>query len=185
MRRLAKGHTAADFGRALGLLRQHGLAVHPTFIPFHPWTTPRDYGAFLERIADYDLIASVNLPSASWCRPGRSSSSYQRWPPCSARLTPGDSSSRGGIPTPRSTPSTPTVLEAVTAGECEGRSRAEIFVAVWHLAGLGSRHDWADAAEASGGVPHLLEPWFCCAEPPAMRLGCPGGRADLTGILRL
>ena len=59
LRRLAKGHTAADFGRALGLLRQHGLAVHPTFIPFHPWTTPRDYGAFLERIADYDLVASV------------------------------------------------------------------------------------------------------------------------------
>ena len=59
LRRLAKGHTAADFARALGLLRQHGLAVHPTFIPFHPWTTPRDYGAFLERIAAYDLIASV------------------------------------------------------------------------------------------------------------------------------
>jgi hypothetical protein len=59
LRRLAKGHTAADFGRALGLLRRHGLAVHPTFIPFHPWTTPHDYGAFLERIADYDLVGSV------------------------------------------------------------------------------------------------------------------------------
>ena len=64
-----------------------------------------------------------------------------------------------------------TVLKAVTAGECEGRSRAENFDAVWRLAGLGSRPDWADAAEAAGGVPHLLEPWFCCAEPPAVRLG--------------
>jgi hypothetical protein len=33
--------------------------VHPTFIPFHPWTTHRDYGAFLERIGAYDLVASV------------------------------------------------------------------------------------------------------------------------------
>jgi len=62
------------------------------------------------------------------------------------------------------------VLEAVTAGECEGRSRAEIFNAVWRLAGLGSRHDCTDPTEAAGGVPHLLEPWFCCAEPPAVRL---------------
>jgi hypothetical protein len=54
-----KATPTADFGRALGLLRQHGLAVHPTFIPFHPWATPRDYGAFLERIAAYNLVASV------------------------------------------------------------------------------------------------------------------------------
>jgi len=65
------------------------------------------------------------------------------------------------------------MLEAVTAGECEGRFRAEIFDAVWRLAGLGSRHGWPDPAEAAGCVPHLLKAWFCCAEPPAIRLGVP------------
>lgn len=44
------------------------------------------------------------------------------------------------------------MLEAVTAGECEGLSRAEIFDAVWRLAGVGSRHDRAHPAEAAGGV---------------------------------
>jgi hypothetical protein len=47
--------------------------------------------------------------------------------------------------------------EAATAGECEGRSRAEIFDAVWRPAGLGSRDD---CPEAAGGVPHLLEAWL-------------------------
>jgi len=93
LRRLAKGHTAADFGRALGLFRQHGLAVHPTFIPFHPWTT------------------------------------------------------------------------LVTMGRSANASPATTSSPAWH--------DWADSAEAAGGVPHLLEPWFCCAEPPAVRLGAP------------
>lgn len=83
-----------------------------------------------------------------------------------------DSSSRGGISTLRSAPSR-AVLEAVTPGECEGRSRAEIFDAVWRLAGLGSRHNCEDPTEAASGVPHLLEPWFCYAEPPAVRLGAP------------
>jgi hypothetical protein len=46
--------------------------------------------------------------------------------------------SRGGISALRSTPSS-AVLEAVTAGECERRSGAEIFDAVWRLAGLGRR----------------------------------------------
>jgi hypothetical protein len=49
----------------------------------------------------------------------------------------------------------------------------EIFDAVWRLAGLGSRHDCAYPAHVAGGVAHLLEPWFCCAEPPAVRLGVP------------
>ena len=176
LRRLAKGHTAADFGRALGLLRQHGLTVHPTFIPFHPWTTPRDYGAFLERIADYDLVASVAPIQLALRLLVPAGSLLLDLPEMAAVLGPFDA---GRLvfpwrhPDPKVDALQAAVLEAVTAGECEGRSRAEIFDAVWRLAGLGSRHDCADPAEAAGGVPHLLEPWFCCAEPPAVRLGAP------------
>ena len=66
-----------------------------------------------------------------------------------------------------------SALEAVTAGSATGDPGGEILEAVWRLAGFGSRHGWADPAEAAGGVPHVLEPWFCCAEPPAVRLGAP------------
>ena len=176
LRRLAKGHTAADFGRALGLLRRHGLAVHPTFIPFHPWTTPRDYGAFLERIDAYDLVASVAPIQLALRLLVPAGLLLLDLPEMAAVLGPFDA---GRLvfpwrhPDPKVDALQAAVLEAVTAGECEGRSRAEIFDAVWCLTGLGSRHDCADPTEAAGGVPHLLEPWFCCAEPPAIRLGVP------------
>ena len=63
------------------------------------------------------------------------------------------------------------MLEAVTAGEAQGWCRAEIFAAVWERAGLPPR-DLDAAPEPSTAIPpHLLEPWFCCAEPPAVRLG--------------
>jgi Radical SAM superfamily len=122
LRRLAKGHTAADFGRALGLLRRHGLAVHPTFIPFHPWTTARDYGAFLERIADYDLVGSVAPIQLALRLLVPAGSLLLDLPEMTAVLGPFD-------------------VDRLVSG----------------LAGLGSRHDCADPAEAAGGVPHLLK----------------------------
>jgi len=144
LRRLAKGHTTADFGRALGLLRQHGLAVHPTFIPFHPWTTPRDYAAFLERIAAYDLVASVAPIQLALRLLVPAGSLLLDLPEMAAVLCPFDA---GRLvfpwrhPDPEVDALHAAVLETVTAGECEGRSREETFDAVWRLAGLGSQHD--------------------------------------------
>ena len=59
LRRLAKGHTAADIARAFELLRHHGLAVNPTFIPFHPWMTFRNYQTFLREILNHGLVENV------------------------------------------------------------------------------------------------------------------------------
>jgi len=38
--KLDKGHTRADFVEAVYATRAAGLTPSPTFIPFHPWTTP-------------------------------------------------------------------------------------------------------------------------------------------------
>ena len=84
---------------------------------------------------------------------------------------------RGGNLDPKVDALQAAVLEAVTAGECEGRSRAEIFDAVRRLAGLGSRHDCTDPARRPAA--------YCtCSNPgsarrtagPAAR--CPSGGAD-------
>ena len=40
---LDKGHTRADFERAAGLVREAGIALAPTFVPFTPWTTLEGY----------------------------------------------------------------------------------------------------------------------------------------------
>ena len=59
LRKLDKGHTRADFLEALRLLRSHGLAMKPTFIPFTPWTTLEGYAELRQAIEELDLIAHV------------------------------------------------------------------------------------------------------------------------------
>ena len=38
--RLDKGHTTEEAVRAIALLREHGIEMRPSFMPFTPWTTP-------------------------------------------------------------------------------------------------------------------------------------------------
>jgi radical SAM superfamily enzyme YgiQ (UPF0313 family) len=59
LERFDKRHTRADFVRAVGLLREIGLPLNPTFVAFTPWTTRRGYLAFLESIHDLDLVENV------------------------------------------------------------------------------------------------------------------------------
>jgi radical SAM superfamily enzyme YgiQ (UPF0313 family) len=59
LRLLDKGHTRADFVRVVELMREIGLPLSPTFIPFTPWTTIESYNELLEAIVALDLIGSV------------------------------------------------------------------------------------------------------------------------------
>src|SRR5437660_2244861 len=57
--KLEKGHTRADFFRALDLCHNAGLTLQPTFLPFTPWPTRGAYFDLLETIAEQNLVASV------------------------------------------------------------------------------------------------------------------------------
>jgi radical SAM superfamily enzyme YgiQ (UPF0313 family) len=57
---LAKGHTRADVELALRLVRDAGIALRPTWVPFTPWTTRDDYRVMLEFIAREGLIDHVD-----------------------------------------------------------------------------------------------------------------------------
>ncbi len=48
LRRLDKGHTRADVMAALAIVRQAGIALRPTWVPFTPWTTLADYREILD-----------------------------------------------------------------------------------------------------------------------------------------
>ena len=58
--RLEKGHTTAQAVQALELLREHGIETRPSFMPFTPWTTPRDVLDIVDFVAAHDLIANVD-----------------------------------------------------------------------------------------------------------------------------
>src|SRR5207247_1360089 len=63
--RLEKGHTKADVVVALDILRDAGIPLRPSFVPFTPWSTRDDYGELL-RFADAEgLIDRAGLPSAT------------------------------------------------------------------------------------------------------------------------
>ncbi len=57
--RLRKGHTRRDVERAVGLCRDAGLALAPTFVPFTPWTTGAGYRDLLAEIDRLDLVEQV------------------------------------------------------------------------------------------------------------------------------
>ena len=57
--KLQKGHTRADFVQAVGLCRDAGVALAPTFVPFTPWTTVEGYIELLEQIERLDLVEAV------------------------------------------------------------------------------------------------------------------------------
>jgi radical SAM superfamily enzyme YgiQ (UPF0313 family) len=57
--KLRKGHTRADFIRAVALCRDAGVTLAPTFVPFTPWTTLDGYLELLDRIDALDLIGQV------------------------------------------------------------------------------------------------------------------------------
>src|SRR5262249_39795622 len=57
--RLDKGHTRAEFERALDLCREAGLVMQPTFIAFHPWMGRERYLEFLGFLEERDLVEAV------------------------------------------------------------------------------------------------------------------------------
>ncbi|MGH2884796.1 MAG: CUAEP/CCAEP-tail radical SAM (seleno)protein [Solirubrobacteraceae bacterium] len=60
LERLDKGHTTAEAVSAIELLREHGIETRPSFMPFTPWTTPRDVLEIVDFVAAHDLVANVD-----------------------------------------------------------------------------------------------------------------------------
>ncbi len=60
LNRLEKGHTRDDVSEALLILRDAGIAMRPTFVPFTPWTTLDDYVDILEFIESEGLVDHVD-----------------------------------------------------------------------------------------------------------------------------
>lgn len=57
---LAKGHTVADASEAVILLREHGIEVRPSWLPFTPWTTIDGLVDLLDFVIAHDLVANVD-----------------------------------------------------------------------------------------------------------------------------
>ena len=169
--KLEKGHTRADFVEAVYAIRAAGLTPSPTFIPFHPWTTPFGYIDLLAMITELDLIENVApvqlairllIPEGSRILELAEMKHYLGGfdaEKLSYTWTPAD---------PCADDLQSKVYKTIQHGEREGATRRAIFEQVWVLA----HNACEQSAPAlpperadSSTVPVLSEPWYCCAEP--------------------
>jgi radical SAM superfamily enzyme YgiQ (UPF0313 family) len=177
--RLDKGHTSAEAVLALDLLREHGIETRPSFMPFTPWTTPRDVLEIVDFVAAHDLVANVD-PVQYTIR--------LLVPEGSLLLERQDLREHLG-PYEAERLSYPWRSADPAADRLHGRLNALVqqSAAAEEPAGLTFARIRAAAREATGepavaepepipmgsseGRPRLTEPWFCCAEPTEDQFG--------------
>jgi hypothetical protein len=162
LRRLDKGHTAADAARAVTLLREHGLDPHPTMLPFTPWTTPADVRDIVAFVVDHDLVEvtePVQLSLRLLVPPG----SLLLDLPEMASFLDGYDASAG---TWRWHAADPEV-DALQADLAALAAAGAPFAALAERCGV----TVPATALVARGRPRLTEPWFCCAEPTVEQYG--------------
>ncbi|MGA2711964.1 MAG: CUAEP/CCAEP-tail radical SAM protein [Bryobacteraceae bacterium] len=157
--RLAKGHTRADFLRALDLTRANGLTMVPTFLPFTPWTTREAYLDLLRAVRDLDLIGNVApiqltirllIPSGSKL--------LELEDMLLGEFDPAALAWRWEHPDPEMDRLASNLQNLVRVGDKRGASRTELFEMIWKRA-VGVFPDFH--LEDRTTIPYLTEPWFC------------------------
>lgn len=163
--RLLKGHTRADFEQALALVRAQHIALLPTFIPFHPWTTRASYLDLLQTLVTLDLVEAVSPVQLAIRLLVPRGSRMLDDPESAARLGAFREDVLG-YPWTHEDPAVDALQRAVQAIAGGSEDRHEQFRKIWALA-----HQAAavrpPAWQPSGALApaQLSEPWYCCAEP--------------------
>jgi len=172
---LDKNHTRADFERALQLCREAGIYMAPTFVPFTPWTSLEGYLELLRTLVRLRLAEA--LPPIQLCiRLLVPEGSYLlRLPGFRDRIASFDANLLG-YPWRHADARVDALQQALQAlaaqGEQEGLTRSEIFGRIWRRAhgALGVAPPPLGQADCGEPIPHLSEPWYCCAEPTDQQL---------------
>jgi radical SAM superfamily enzyme YgiQ (UPF0313 family) len=172
---LEKGHTRADFLQVAARFRALEMTLHPTFVPFSPWTTTESYLELLrvicgeeltENVAPIQLGIRLLIPEGSRMLeledirraigPFDSQSLVYPWKHADARV---DALAE-------------RVQEIAAGADREKLTRTAAFERVWEAA-----HRFAGVAaprlplgRGARAVPFLSEPWYCCAEPTSDQL---------------
>jgi radical SAM superfamily enzyme YgiQ (UPF0313 family) len=173
LEKLDKGHTREDFVEVLRACGEAGLAIQPTFVAFHPWTTLESYCEMLEFLREHGLVESVAPIQLS----------IRLLIPAGSRLMELEEArrlveefDREGLAYPwvhrdaRVDELQREVAGMVSEGDRAGWSRSLTFGRIEkrarEVAGLKVvEGNPLQVLTAPVGVPHLTEAWYCCAEP--------------------
>jgi hypothetical protein len=157
--RFDKGHTRADFERALALMRARGLTMMPTFVAFTPWTTRAAYLDLLRAVRDLDLVeqvAPIQLAIRLLIPAG--SRLLELTDLGAGPFDPVAMSYRWVHPDEEMDRLCADLQRVIQAADRRGQGRREVFGLIWQRA-FGELPDFMLPARAT--VPYLTEPWYC------------------------
>ncbi len=168
---LEKGHVRQEVFEALAILRQAGIALRPSWVPFTPWTTLEDYLeilAFVEQERLVYHIDPVQYAIRLLVPPGSGLLGRSAIQPFLRDLDQAHFYYRWGHPDPRMDALHERVSERVEQAARQEEDAAVTFARIKALAvqahGVAERHVAVPQAEGAR-PPRLTEAWFCCAEP--------------------
>ncbi|HYK40219.1 MAG TPA: CUAEP/CCAEP-tail radical SAM protein [Candidatus Eremiobacteraceae bacterium] len=166
---LDKGHTRADFLYVARKFRELGMTLHPTFVPFTPWTTIEGYLDLLRVLCEEELVENV-VPVQLGIRllipEGSRMLELEE-----IRNTIGAFDRESLVyPWKNSDPRMDLLSEKVQGLAATADSakwpRAKTYEAIWKMAHAVAGEPAPNLRlHASKAVPFLSEPWYCCAEP--------------------
>lgn len=166
---LEKGHTRADVALALDVVRQAGITLRPSLLPFTPWATLDDYLdilAFVEEEGLIDQVDPVQYTIRLLIPPGSLLLSRSAIRPFLGPLDPAGLSYRWTHPDPRMDELQREVSGLVAAGARTGDDPAATFYRLRARAAARAGNPLANGAvrlpAPERPLPaRLTEPWFC------------------------
>jgi hypothetical protein len=160
LERLDKGHTAVDAARAVAILRDAGIEVRPSWLPFTPWTTRDDLVALLDFVYEHDLVGSIDPVQYSVRLLLPEGSLLLDHPDLTPFVGPWDAE-RSTYTWSSPDPTIDAVQQQLAAIVDSSEDVLELYRQVREAAGAPP----VDLTHITTGRPRLTESWFCCAEP--------------------
>jgi hypothetical protein len=173
---LEKRHTREDFLRVVKTFRELGLTLHPTFVPFTPWTTPDGYLDLLQVIARQGVIenvAPIQLGIRLLIPEGSRMLELDDVRRIVGPFDPQSLAYPWKNADPRLDALSETVQEIAASAELQKESRFVAFERIWNAAYAAAGRPAPRihiSAQSQVCVPFLSEPWYCCAEPTREQL---------------
>ncbi len=168
---LGKGHTREDFLRVIRTFRELGMTLHPTFVPFTPWTTLDGYLDLLRVIEQQGVIenvAPIQLGIRLLIPQGSRMLELEEIRRLVGPFDPQSLAYPWKNTDPRLDALSETVQQIAAAAERQKESRPATFARIWkaaHAAAALPAPQLNLSARSQVSVPFLSEPWYCCAEP--------------------
>jgi radical SAM superfamily enzyme YgiQ (UPF0313 family) len=172
---LDKGHSREDFVHVVSVFRALEMTLHPTFVPFSPWTTLDSYidllrviyeQGLMENVAPIQLGIRLLIPEGSrMLELADIRNAIAEFDPQSLVYPWKNADARADELSER-------VQDIAAVADREKVSRSAAFERVWEAAHAAAGINAPELQRPFSplAVPFLSEPWYCCAEPTKAQL---------------